>query len=243
MAFVIRDGVLEEYTEEAGVTDIVIPDGVTEIKSIAFLGCKLTSVRIPEGVRKIGGGAFFGCRSLESVTLPDSIRSIEDGAFQMCSLRHLRIPLHIISIAAGSFKACGQLKTVTVQEITFVPEKLKGHDFHLAIEMLRGRDYRIGLHMGMKYAAVTGFYLRTNDARAEEFVKKNRSGILLFLIRNNNADVIRKLLESGKFVTKRNIDKCIAYAIEQGNPEIRMELLHYKSEKLGYKDIAETFKL
>ena len=39
MAFQIENGVLKKYTEEPGVTEVVIPDGVTEIGSSAFYGC------------------------------------------------------------------------------------------------------------------------------------------------------------------------------------------------------------
>ena len=53
----------EEYVS---VTDIVIPDTVTEIKSSAFSGCtSLTSVTIGNSVTSIGYDAFYGCRNLQ----------------------------------------------------------------------------------------------------------------------------------------------------------------------------------
>lgn len=36
MAFQIENGVLKKYIEEPGVTEVVIPDGVTEIGTCAF---------------------------------------------------------------------------------------------------------------------------------------------------------------------------------------------------------------
>jgi hypothetical protein len=39
MSFRIENGVLENYTEEDGVTEVVIPDGVTSIGNIAFSCC------------------------------------------------------------------------------------------------------------------------------------------------------------------------------------------------------------
>jgi hypothetical protein len=47
MAFEIENGVLKKYTEEQGVTEITIPDGVTEISSSTFKGCiNLESINV-----------------------------------------------------------------------------------------------------------------------------------------------------------------------------------------------------
>lgn len=51
------------------VTDLVIPESVTSIGSIAFSGCTgLTSIKIPNSVTKIGQYAFASCENLQSVT-------------------------------------------------------------------------------------------------------------------------------------------------------------------------------
>ena len=53
------------------VTDLIIPNTITEIKSYAFYGCgSLTSITIPDSVTSIGNGAFSGCSSLSSITIP-----------------------------------------------------------------------------------------------------------------------------------------------------------------------------
>lgn len=43
MGFQIEDGVLKKYTEEDGVTEVVIPDGVTSIGDWAFSYCESLS--------------------------------------------------------------------------------------------------------------------------------------------------------------------------------------------------------
>ena len=50
------------------VTNLVIPNSVTEINSRAFFGCSgLASVTIGEGVTSIGESAFYGCKGLKTV--------------------------------------------------------------------------------------------------------------------------------------------------------------------------------
>ena len=64
MGFHISNGVLEKYTEEEGVTEVVIPDCVKEIGEQAFCNCSnLTRITIPDSVADIGEGAFDGCDS------------------------------------------------------------------------------------------------------------------------------------------------------------------------------------
>ena len=52
------------------VTDLVIPDGVTNIRDYAFENCtSLTMVTIPDSVTSIGNSAFAYCSSLERLTV------------------------------------------------------------------------------------------------------------------------------------------------------------------------------
>ena len=66
--------------------DLVIPDGVTEIKSMAFAWCDtITSVVIPGSVTSIGDYAFQSCTNLESIKLGNGLHSIGFHAFYNCS--------------------------------------------------------------------------------------------------------------------------------------------------------------
>ena len=68
------------------VTDVVIPDGVTEICASAFSGCRsLTSVTIPNSVTYISSSVFKNCNGLTEITIPNSVTSIESNAFSGCS--------------------------------------------------------------------------------------------------------------------------------------------------------------
>ena len=106
------------YLNGVLVTDLVIPEDVSEIKSYAFSGCSsLASVTIPNSVTSIGGEAFYGCSSLASVTIPNSVTSIGGGAFWNCSsLTSVTIPESVTSIGNSAFGGCSSLTSVTIPE-------------------------------------------------------------------------------------------------------------------------------
>ena len=82
MGLTIRNGKLKRYTEESGVTEITIPDGVTKIGESAFDSCtSLTSVTIPDSVIRISESAFADCTNLSEIILgEDSHFVVTDGA-------------------------------------------------------------------------------------------------------------------------------------------------------------------
>lgn len=232
---------------------VVLPVGVTNIEGSTFYGCKsLISVSIPAGVKQIGtedviwgSGAFAGCRSLTNVHIPDGVELIGSETFAGCeSLTDLTIPESVTWIGDNAFDGC---RSICMFGITFAPKVFKESDYTNARKMLETKDFSMKLNTNIKYAAAVGFWLKTGNEAAEAFIKKSLSRIMTFLIENNNPDAIGKMLESGKFITKKNIDKFIECAIAHtqsgGSPEIQTMLMHYKSEVLGYADPAETFKL
>ena len=91
------------------VTDLTIPDNITEIKDYAFYGCTgLTSVTIPNSVTSIGNYAFEDCSGLTSVTIPNSVISIGNYAFEDCSgLTFVTIGNSVTSIGDYAFNGCG----------------------------------------------------------------------------------------------------------------------------------------
>ncbi len=57
------------YINDIEVKDLVIPNGVEDIKSYAFYTCTgLTSVTIPESLISIGSDTFYGCSGLTAIT-------------------------------------------------------------------------------------------------------------------------------------------------------------------------------
>ena len=102
----------------SSLISITIPDGVTYIGEHAFASCtNLTSIIIPDSVTSIGWGAFYGCTSLVRITIPDSVTSIGDYVFFGCSsLTSITIPYGVTSIGARMFYECGSLTSITIPE-------------------------------------------------------------------------------------------------------------------------------
>lgn len=74
------------YLFDSEITDLIIPDGFTEVKVNAFYECHgLTSVTIPDGVTKINARAFSGCTGLTSIILGKSINNLGYDAFFYCN--------------------------------------------------------------------------------------------------------------------------------------------------------------
>ena len=67
--------------DKATVTEIVIPEGVTDIGRRAFVGCKATKVSLPESLKKIGDNAFMN-NQLTEVAIPGSVTNIGKSAFE-----------------------------------------------------------------------------------------------------------------------------------------------------------------
>jgi hypothetical protein len=78
---------LTGYTGSNGV--VMIPGTmagmpVTSIGDWAFYSNSVTNVLVPDGVTNIGDGAFFDCESLTNVTLGNGVADIGDWAFGFC---------------------------------------------------------------------------------------------------------------------------------------------------------------
>ncbi|MBE7077758.1 MAG: hypothetical protein E7377_03525 [Clostridiales bacterium] len=95
---------------------VVIPDSVTSIASSAFRYCSsLASVVIGDGVTSIGYSAFAGCSSLTSVVIGGNVMSIGEWAFSDCSsLEEVEIPDIVTSIGNSAFYSCSSLKSAII---------------------------------------------------------------------------------------------------------------------------------
>ncbi len=131
-----------EFPACKNITQIDIPDSVSDIFDHAFAGCTaltelklpknlkfirdhafdslkgLTKIDIPEGVTYIGRGAFEYCTSLTSVSIPESVKEISFYAFYRCeSLTDVNIGTKTRQIAVDAFLDCKNIKNITAPHI------------------------------------------------------------------------------------------------------------------------------
>ena len=106
------------YINDVGISELVIPEGVTQIKKYAFAGCiGLTSVTIPNTVTAIGEVSFSACIRLASLTIGNAVSTIGSQAFASCdSLTSVSLPESVISIGYGAFSGCHSLTSVNLPE-------------------------------------------------------------------------------------------------------------------------------
>ncbi len=106
-----------EGNEVAG--DVVIPEGVTNIRNYAFYNCSgITGITFPESVTFVGDYAFNNCINLEGAVLPERLTSIGFMAFGGCgSLRSITIPSGTEYIDPSAFSGCYALEEINYNAI------------------------------------------------------------------------------------------------------------------------------
>jgi len=94
-----------------------IPDGWTEIPSVAFLGCQgMQRVEIPASVTAIGAMAFATSDPMEIVFDAESrLEKIASSAFKTAKMTTLVIPKSVTEIEDAAFSQCSLLEEVILE--------------------------------------------------------------------------------------------------------------------------------
>lgn len=114
----MENNILVKYNEQEGKTEVVIPDGVIEIKNGAFANCiNLIDITIPNSVEEIGMRCFYNCSNLKNIKLPDKLEFIWNGVFQGCtSLSTIALPESITYIGDQAFDNCENLTSIVIPD-------------------------------------------------------------------------------------------------------------------------------
>ena len=103
------------YVNGELVTDLVIPEGVTEIGKNAFLHFNITTLKLPSTLQTIGMQAFHRCSALQSIEFNSNIKTIGYAAFDGCSnLTTLTLPEGLEKISGHAFRDCSKLTTINI---------------------------------------------------------------------------------------------------------------------------------
>ena len=272
MGFRIENGVLLRYTSKRPMTEIKIPKGVRMIGEKAFYECEnIISVTIPDAVIRIQREAFYGCVNLQSVTIPESVTSIGTSAFGRCkslnsvifpenlimidmwafiecqSLTSIKIPDSVAKIGGHAFWRCYRLKEISFKGCTFRGNLWEidnlSESLNTIISMLESNDFSAKFEPEIRYPFLLNYYSRTRNKNALQAIQNDISEIVPYAIEHNDIESIQALTETDNLITQEYIDFFMELAIEEKRHEIYVLLLNYKAEKIGFKDIAEQFKL
>lgn len=229
------------------LTSVTIPDSVTSIGKCVFVDCiSLTNITIPNHVTSIGDWTFYKCTNLisiaipdgvTSVKIPDSLNSIGNWAFACCkSLTSIMIPKRVINIVEAAFWGCESLTNI---KIAISDEKFLIVGYYAEVEkdivavkeMLRtGKmDTEVKMPLSLKFQLAVEMIDLHDNEEAKAYVKKMLTKGVKMLIDNGNLQLIQVLLGKTDFVTKKNVDKYIQYAIDQKQQEIYLDLIRYKN--------------
>lgn len=98
-----------EYFGNHIVKHVIIEEGITDIKEMAFYNCdNMESVVLPEGLTAINDNVFADCWSLESVNIPSTVKTIGNYAFAGCyGLINMTITLPDGLTSIGDFAFIG----------------------------------------------------------------------------------------------------------------------------------------
>ncbi len=104
-------------------TQIIIPDGITEIKPYAFARAwtndetkaTIISVHLPDTITSIGTDAFE-YNHLQSVNIPNFVTQIGIQAFAGNNFSTIEIPESVNTIGGGAFKECKELLKIKIPD-------------------------------------------------------------------------------------------------------------------------------
>ena len=98
------------------LTDLVIPEDITEIKDYAFYWFNaLKSITFHDHVKSIGNYAFNCCEGLNTLVLPNSITTIGYNAFANChNLVNVHLPENLDKVPNFMFAYCEKLESVNI---------------------------------------------------------------------------------------------------------------------------------
>ena len=118
------------YVNDQMVENLVVPNGMEEIKKYAFEGCKsLKTIKVPQSLQSIQTGTFSNCTNLENVDVEsmeawckiafsdatsNPLYNAKNLSCNGVTVSDLVIPESITNIQPNAFRNCSTLKSLTI---------------------------------------------------------------------------------------------------------------------------------
>ena len=91
------------------LTELELPEGITDIEDLAFAYTVLTTLRLPSSLRTVGDMAFY-CAPLTELKLPEGLTDIGDKAFDGASFTEIYIPANVTALGINALQSNALLR-------------------------------------------------------------------------------------------------------------------------------------
>ena len=98
------------------LSDLVIPEGVTEIGNNAFEDCRIFQLVLPTTLTKMGENVFTNCAVHQGVTIPSGVKTISTAMFSNSLVTHVTLSPGVEKIGENAFRECYQLAKVEIPD-------------------------------------------------------------------------------------------------------------------------------
>lgn len=254
MVFEIKNNRLIKYTNEPEIKKIIIPNGIEIIDKYSFYDChNIESIYIPESVRLIYWSAFENCQNLMSfsvdknnakfytvngclyerlknnsgslVKVPEGMEYIEipdTGWWTSAFSEYSKFAVINIYNQSGNriilkrseLDRNGEYNSIFMNNVNQLI-----HNLDTSVHI--SRAVKTSIMMQMYFSHWSGFH----DIN-------NFNAVFKGIIDREETETIRKILDEGKLITKRNINTYIRYADENEHYSVFDMLSEYKEEVL-----------
>lgn len=245
---------------------ITIPGSVERIGERAFFDCIALSgcslIRLSEKSENedklaIGAGAFSECRKLRQFAVRKGRGTL------YCDLRKQDVFHTSGSEAFGAalqkwFKEdvihpwkteyCGT-EIISADEHSIFNSHIYGECLNYFLMIAEG-DYGVppvsSYGMELKAKRMLQMYgITPEDEAVCSYIEQYMLQTLPDIVRkcDDPAGILRKLLETGRFLTRQNMDALIEIAIQQEEYELQLMLTEYKRTHFGYEAAEDRFRL
>ena len=113
---------------DSAVESVAFAEGTATLLSNICKDAKyLTQVTIPDTVTNIQSMAFYGCKALQDIDIPDSVTEIGIEAFEESDLQGITLPSNLIYLGGYAFSGCEGILELTIPKtVTDARDALQG---------------------------------------------------------------------------------------------------------------------